>query len=46
MSVDFPLILVLATGFTGGVWLLDCLLFRSKRREKLNDVGELNESER
>ena len=46
MSVNFPLILVLATGFTGGVWLLDCLLFRSKRREKLNGVGELNEKER
>ena len=46
MSVDFPLILVLATGFTGGVWLLDCLLFRSKRREKLNGFRELNEKER
>lgn len=32
MSVNFPLILVLATAFTGAVWLLDYYLLRPRRQ--------------
>lgn len=35
MHLDFALILVLATFFTGSVWLLDILVFK-KRRQKLS----------
>lgn len=31
MSIDFPLILVLSTAFTGAVWLIDKFLFRPRR---------------
>ncbi len=31
MSINFPLILVLATAFTGAVWLVDYLVFRPRR---------------
>lgn len=31
MSIDFPLILVIATGFTGAVWLIDHFVFKPRR---------------
>ena len=31
-KLNFPLVLVLATAITGGIWLLDALLFAPKRR--------------
>ena len=34
MSVNFPLILVLATAFTGLVWLLEIYVLRGRRAEK------------
>lgn len=39
LSVNFPLILVLATAFTGAVWLLDYLLLRG-RREQATQASE------
>jgi signal peptidase I len=35
MSFDFPTFLVAATFLTGGIWLLDALLFAPKRRRRL-----------
>ncbi|ESQ16331.1 MAG TPA: signal peptidase I [Chromatiaceae bacterium] len=32
MNFDFPTFLVAATGLTGGIWLIDALLFAPKRR--------------
>ncbi|MEN8169597.1 MAG: signal peptidase I [Pseudomonadota bacterium] len=46
MSFDFPLLLVLLTLATGVVWALDGLLWRAKRRsrvESLKSGGERNE---
>lgn len=46
MSFDFPLLLVLLTFATGVVWALDGLLWRPKRRsrvESLKSGGERNE---
>lgn len=34
MNIDFALVLVVLTGLSGVVWLLDSLLFRQKRRDK------------
>lgn len=41
MSIDFPLLLLLAVLFTGGVWLLDSLLLAPRRRRE--PEGELPE---
>lgn len=43
MSINFPLILVLATGFTGLVWLLDYFLLRPKRQAALEAAGEVDD---
>jgi len=32
MSINFPLFLVIATGLTGFIWLVDLLVLRQKRR--------------
>lgn len=37
MTIDFPLILVLAVFFTGGVWLVDALLLAPARRRNAGD---------
>jgi signal peptidase I len=46
MSVNFPLILVLATAFTGIVWLVDVLVFRPKRLGSVAAAGDLDEESR
>ncbi len=38
MNFDFALVLVLATLFSGVIWLIDSLLFASKRRETAESV--------
>ncbi len=38
MNIDFPLILVLATLITGGIWLIDALFFASRRRVSASGV--------
>jgi signal peptidase I len=38
MNFDFPTILVVATLVTGGIWLLDALLFAPKRRARTETV--------
>jgi signal peptidase I len=43
MSINFPLILVLATSFTGIVWLVDYLMFRSKRLSRAAAADDLDE---
>lgn len=43
MSINFPLILVLATAITGLIWLLDILFLRPRRLEKLAAAGDVNE---
>lgn len=41
-KLNFPLLLVIATGVTGLVWLLDALLFAPKRKAAMQDEnGEL-----
>ena len=32
MNFNLPLVLVLATAITGGVWLIDALFFAKKRK--------------
>lgn len=44
MSINFPLILVLATAFTGFVWLLDHFLFRPRRQGTLESAGDIDEA--
>jgi signal peptidase I len=39
MNLDFPTILVLATFITGGIWLVDALLFAPKRRQLAAEGG-------
>ena len=46
MSVNFPLILVLATAFTGAVWLLDVFVLRPKRQARLSAAGDLDDDTR
>ena len=46
MSINFPLILVLATAFTGIVWLVDYLVFRPKRLDRVTAAGNLEEDSR
>jgi signal peptidase I len=43
MSVNFPLILVLATAFTGVIWLLDIFLLRPRREQSVEDAGDISE---
>ncbi len=38
MNIDFPLILVLATLITGGIWLIDAMFFASKRRMSASGI--------
>jgi signal peptidase I len=40
MNFDFPMILVLATFVTGGIWLIDALAFAPRRRRRAADGGE------
>ncbi len=40
MSFDFPTFLVAATFLTGGIWLLDALLFAPKRRRLAAAAGD------
>ena len=46
MSINFPLILVLATAFTGVVWLVDYLVFRPKRISRVAAAGDIDEESR
>jgi signal peptidase I len=46
MSINFPLILVLATAFTGIVWLMDYLVFRPKRLSRVAAAGTIEEESR
>ena len=47
MNLDFSLLLVVLTGFTGLIWLLDSLFFRRRRMDRVvqkkvvQDKGEL-----
>ena len=43
MSINFPLILVLATSFTGFVWLLDYFVLRSRRENRSLESSQLDE---
>lgn len=46
MSINFPLILVLATAITGLIWLLDILLLKPRRLENLEAAGDVDEETR
>ena len=46
MSINFPLILVLATAFTGIVWLVDYLLFRPRRLGRAAAAGTIEKFSR
>ena len=39
MSIDFPLILLLAVAFTGGAWLFDALVLAPARRKRGEEAG-------
>lgn len=39
MSIDFPLILLLAVAFTGGAWLFDALVLAPARRKRGEEGG-------
>ena len=43
MSINFPLVLVLATAFTGLVWLIDYLFLLPRRRLVLEQAGDVSE---
>ena len=45
-SINFPLILVLATGITGLIWLLDHLFLRPKREAALEAAGDVSEDQK
>ncbi|WJW76139.1 signal peptidase I [Thiohalobacter sp. IOR34] len=45
MNFDFPLILVLATLITGGLWLLDTLLFAPRRRARAAAAADESQRE-
>ena len=45
MSINFPLILVIATFVTGLIWVLDHFLLRPKRLAALEEAGEVEEAE-
>ena len=42
MSINFPLILVIATAFTGGVWLLELYWLRPRREAALKLAGDID----
>jgi len=44
VSFNFPLILVLATGFTGLVWLAELFWFRSRREQAAGEAGDVDEA--
>ena len=47
MSINFPLILVLATAFTGVVWLVDYLVFRPEESLAASPLaGDIDEESR
>ena len=46
MSVDFSLVLVLATAITGFIWLLDYVFLRPKRGLALEKAGQVDEKTR
>ena len=46
MSINFPLVLVVATAFTGVVWLVDYLVFRPKRLGRVAAAGDIDEESR
>jgi len=46
VSINFPLILVLATAFTGIVWLVDYLLFRPRRLGRVAAAGTIEKFSR
>ncbi len=46
MSINFPLILVIATGVTGLIWLLDHLFLKPGRARALEAAGEVDEETR
>lgn len=39
MDFDFPLLLVVATFVTGGIWLIDAVMFAPRRRAAAMDMG-------
>lgn len=45
MSINFPLILVLATAFTGLVWLLDYFLLRPRRHAAVAAAGDVSDQQ-
>lgn len=40
MHFDFAALLVLLTVLTGGVWAIDAMFFRAKRRTRAEEIGE------
>lgn len=46
MSVNFPLVLVLATAITGLIWLVDHFLLRPRREAALAEAGDVSEEKR
>ena len=39
MNLDFAFVLVILTGLSGVIWLVDSLLFRQRRRDKAAQAG-------
>ncbi len=46
MSINFPLVLVLATGITGLIWLIDYLVLRPRREKSVENAGDISEESR
>jgi len=46
VSINFPLILVLATAFTGLVWLLDYFLLRPRRLAAVAAAGDVSDQQK
>jgi len=46
VSINFPLILVLATAFTGLVWLLDYFLLRPRRHAAVAAAGDVSDQQK
>jgi signal peptidase I len=43
MSINFPLILVLATAITGVIWLVDHFILRPKRETRVEAAGDVSD---